>query len=137
LDHLEAAKELCQLSGHLEWKYLHSAGYLSHLGIELLLKACHLHFFDRFESEHNLKKLYRPLKKKGIKLSHENKQWLNKLTDYFYLRYPGIGSGVDTKQWEKTKALIEELKANVPKEIRNQIVKQERYPENVKNGRII
>lgn len=139
VDHLKAAEKLYELSGRWTWEYLHSAAFLSHLGIELLLKACLLHFEDEFPAVHDLKRLFRQLNKKGINLSDQNKKWLNYLNNCNALRYPDPvkRTEVDINQWGKTKALFEELRSNVPEEIQKQIIKHKRYRSNVKSGKTI
>jgi HEPN domain-containing protein len=139
VDHLKTAEKLYELSGRWTWEYLHSASFLSHLGIELLLKACILHFEDQFPTVHDLKRLFRQLHKNGIKLSDQNKKWLNYLNNCNGLRYPDLSSRteVDINDWGKTKALFEELRKNVPVEIQRQIVTHERYRSNVKSGKTI
>lgn len=139
VDHLNTAKKLYELSDRWTWEYLHSAAFLSHLGIELLLKACILHFEDKFPAVHDLKRLFRQLHKKGIKLSNQNKKWLNYLNNSNALRYPDIATRteVDINNWGKTKALFEELRANAPVEIQRKIVSHERYRSNVKSGKTI
>lgn len=139
VDHLKTAEKLYELSGRWTWEYLHSAAFLSHLSIELLLKACILHFEDQFPPVHDLKRLYRQLHKKGINLSDQNKIWLNYLNNFNALRYPDVATRteVDINHWGKTKALFEELRANVPVEIERHIVSHERYRSNVKSGKTI
>ena len=139
VDHLEAAEKLYELSDRFTWQYLHSTVFLSHLSIELLLKACLLHLEDEFPAEHNLKQLFKRLRKKGIELSGQNKKWLNYLSNCNELRYPNPESKlkVDLNQWKKTKALFEELRMNVPKEIQKMIVMHERYRSNVKSDKTI
>ena len=139
VDHLKTAKKLYELSGRWTWEYLHSAAFLSHLGIELLLKACLLHFEHEFPAVHDLKQLFRQLRKKGINLSDQNKKWLNYLNNCNALRYPDPvkRTEVDINQWEKTKALFEELRTNVPEKIQKQIILNERYRSNVKSGKTI
>ena len=139
VDHLKAAERLYELSGRWTWEYLHSAAFLSHLSIELLLKSCLLHFENEFPPIHDLKRLYSMLRRKGIKISDQNKKWLNYLNGCNALRYPNekARTEVDVNQWEKTKALFQELRTKVPVEIRNQIVTHERYRSNVKSGKTI
>ncbi len=139
VDHLRAAEKLYELSNRWRWEYLHSAVFLSHLGIELLLKACLLHLDAEFPADHDLKRLFRRLRKKGIELSDQNKKWLNYLSQCNDLRYPNTESKleVDLNQWQFTKALFEELRLNVPKEIQKIIVTHERYSSNVKSGKTI
>lgn len=63
-----------------------SAGYLCHLGIELLLKACCLHELDYFEDEHNLIKLE---KKVGfLRLDDRLSIFLSNLQLFNEMRYP-------------------------------------------------
>jgi HEPN domain-containing protein len=139
VDHLEAAGKLYELSNRWTWQYLHSAAFLSHLSIELLLKACLLNLEGQFPAEHDLKRLFRRLRKKGIELSDQNKEWLNYLNHCNELRYPNPESKleVDINHWKQTKALFEELRMTVPKEIQKVIVTHERYRSNVKSGKTI
>jgi HEPN domain-containing protein len=136
VDHLKAAEKLYELSSRWTWEYLHSAMFLSHLSIELLLKACLLQLEGEFPANHDLKRLFRRLRKKGIELSDQNRKWLNYLGQCIELRYPNPESKleVDLNQWKQTKALFEELRTNVPKEIQRIIVTHERYRSNVKRG---
>jgi len=139
IDHLEAAERLYKLSGRWTWQYLHSAAFLSHLSVELLLKACLLNFKDEFPVEHDLKRLYRVLQKKGMALSQQNKAWLNYLNRSNMLRYPNprTGTEVDVSHWGKTKSLFEELRKQVPDEIHKQMITHERYRSNVKSKKPI
>jgi HEPN domain-containing protein len=139
VDHLAAAEKLYGLSGRWIWEYLHSAAFLSHLSIELLLKACLLYFEDEFPGEHDLKRLFRLLRRNGIELSVPNKKWLNYLNRFSALRYPdpGMETEVDVNHWDATKSLFEELKTYAPREIQKMIVTHERYRSNVKSGKTI
>lgn len=139
VDHRKAAEKLYELSGRWDWQYLHTAAFLSHLHIELLLKACLLYFEDEFPAEHDLKRLFRMLQKKGMALSQQNKKWLNYLNRFHTLRYPDLETGieVDVNHWKKTKSLFEELRKQVPEEINKLIIEHERYSINVKSGKSI
>lgn len=139
VDHLKAAEKLYELSNRWTWEYLHSAVVLSHLSIELLLKACLLHLEGKFPADHNLGRLFGKLNNKGIELSDRNKKWLNYLSQCNELRYPNPESNleVDLNQWKKTKALFEGLRINVPREIQKLIIEHERYRSNVKSGKPI
>jgi len=139
VDHLKTAEKLYELSGRWTWEYLHSAAFLSHLGIELLLKACLLHYEKEFPAIHDLKRLYSKLRKNGICLSDVNKKWLNYLNGCNALRYPNENAGteVNVNQWPQTKALFEELRMKVPNEIQKVIITHERYRSNVKSGKTI
>ena len=76
-------------------KYLDSAGYLAHLGTELVLKACHLYHFDQFEESHNLINLFDKLKSHDNSYDIEQKSidFLNELCKFYLLRYPRRGEG--------------------------------------------
>lgn len=139
VDHLKTAEKLYELSGRWTWEYLHSAAFLSHLSIELLLKACLLHYDNEFPAIHDLKRLNGMLRKKGINISDQNKKWLNYLNGCNALRYPNetARTEVDVNQWKKTKTLFEELRTKVPSEIQKQIITHERYRSNVKSGKTI
>ncbi len=139
VDHLKTAEKLYELSSRWTWEYLHSAMFLSHLSIELLLKACLLHLEGEFPANHDLKRLFKSLRKKGIELSDQNKAWINYLSQCIELRYPNPKSKleVDLNQWKKTKALFEDLRINAPTEIQKMIVIHERYRSNVKSGKTI
>jgi HEPN domain-containing protein len=109
------------------------------LGVELLLKACLLHLGGEFPAEHDLKRLFRRLRKEGVRLSEQNRQWLSHLNRCNELRYPDPGTGpdVDVNHWKRTEALYEELRRYVPEVIQDQIVSHERYRSNVKSGKTI
>ncbi len=139
IDHLAAAELLYQRSSRTKWQYLHSATYLSHLSIELLLKACILEIYGQFHSDHNLKRLFKPLQKKGLGLTVQGMQWLNQLSQSNELRYPDpkVVSNVSLGDWPKTKCLFEEIRKCAPDEVQHQIVLSERYQSSVKGGKAI
>ncbi len=141
VDHLKAAEKLYELSGRWSWEYLHSAAFLSHLAIELLLKACLLHSIKEFPPTHDLKRLFALLRKNdnNIDISSQNKKWLKYLNGCNALRYPNksIKTEVDINQSKKTRALFEELRGKLPDEIKKLIVTHERYRSNVKSGKTI
>jgi HEPN domain-containing protein len=139
VDHLAAAKKLYLSSGPSRWQYLHSVTYLSHLSIELLLKACLLELNGQFPSEHSLERLFDPLPKKDLKLTEQSMQWLKKLSQSNKLRYPDpkATSAVGLGDWTETKRLFEEIRANAPVEVQHQIMLSERYQSSVKGGKAI
>ncbi|CDZ77304.1 HEPN domain protein [Legionella massiliensis] len=63
-----------------------SAGTLIHLGFEQILKAWLLHYFKEFPNKHSLINLVNLLPE--IKLNEQFKCTLEKLDEYFLLRYP-------------------------------------------------
>jgi HEPN domain-containing protein len=139
VDHLAAAERLYQESSPSRWQYLHSVTYLSHLSIELLLKACLLELNGQFPSEHNLKRLFRPLQKKGLRLTSQGMKWLNQLSRSNELRYPdpkaALTVGLD--DWTATKCLFNEIRECAPVEVQKQIMLSERYQSSVKGGKAI
>ena len=139
VDTYESAKVLYKCSGRLKWDYLHSAGYLSQLSVELLLKAWLLHLYKMFPAEHDLNKLFRPLHEKRVKLSPESEKWLKGLNQYNVVRYPDSGKEpeVDINHWEKTEALFQELRKCMPKKLALMVTWATRYSSNDSDGKIM
>jgi HEPN domain len=85
-DSISAARYLLKSSA----SYFDSAGYLAHIGVELLLKAWHLEAFGYFTDTHKLQKLWGPLA--GLPdvkpLSKHSVRALAVLDAYEHLRYP-------------------------------------------------
>ena len=86
LDHINAAKKLFDTSP----SFFDSAGYLAHMGFELLLKAWHLDAFGEFPGIHSLIDLVEQLRAKGqqLSLSEEENDVLKIADSYGELRYP-------------------------------------------------
>lgn len=86
IDHLASAKILFDTNP----RCFDSAGYLSHLGIELILKALLLRRSDSFSNEHSLAKLSRLIDKQGVALNYteDHKKTLKTLDEFYELRYP-------------------------------------------------
>jgi len=84
--HIDAARALLEDDA----AYLDSAGYLAHLGTEVVLKSWHLHVFGQFEEGHKLQELYDKLKTHDNKnnLGTENEEFLKELDKLYLLRYP-------------------------------------------------
>jgi len=139
VDRYSTAEKLYDCSDRSCWEYVHSAAFMSHQSIELLLKACILCYKPEFPAEHNLKRLFKLLPKKKIELSVQNKNWLKHLNRFFALKYPDSGTGpeVAIKDWEKTKELFEELKTKAPDEIQKEFMLTKRYGSNVRSGNIM
>ncbi len=93
LDHLNAGQILFVASP----SYFDSAGYLVHIGFELVLKAWHLETFDQFPDTHSLKNLIKELNESGqaVNLSDQEKQALEMIDEYSQLRYPLPASGIE------------------------------------------
>jgi hypothetical protein len=114
VDHLESARILFGRGASC----LDSAGYLSHLGLELLLKAWHLHQFKSFENKHDLIGLYEPLKPylDGKPFSTEQEVLLRTLDSYYELRYPRQHDPIETgnDDWLPIEQLLDTLWDQMP-----------------------
>lgn len=86
LDHFSAA--LALRGAH--WRYLHSAGYLAHLGLELLLKSWLLECNGRFRETHFFKSLVQDatLAEPSFRLTAAQNRLLEYLDGLEKLRYP-------------------------------------------------
>ncbi len=80
LDHIDAAELLIKT----DLRFLDSAGYLAHMGIELLLKSWILHISDSFKGIHELIELFKQLKslESAPVLSNREMQTLNYLSNF-------------------------------------------------------
>lgn len=92
-DSISAARHLLKSSP----SYFDSAGYLAHIGVELLLKAWHLEAFGYFTDTHKLQKLWEPLAAlPDVKpLSNRSVRALAVLDAYEHLRYPASNSPIE------------------------------------------
>jgi HEPN domain-containing protein len=88
LDHISAAQALLKTNA----RHFDSAGYLAHLRLELLLKAWHLHTFNKFPGIHSLDKLWQGLLPSSHvrPLSRRDSATLCLFDGYFGLRYPEL-----------------------------------------------
>ncbi len=114
LDHVNAAEKLIEISP----SFFDSAGYLVHLGFELLLKAWHLEAFGEFNRGHSLKDLAEQLRNKGqeLNLSEEENKILEIADTYGELRYPNPGNGVEVgdDDWAKIENLLSGIWEQTP-----------------------
>src|SRR5690348_14248406 len=115
LDHLTAARLLFRSEpGHFD-----AAGYLTHIGVELLLKGWLLDSVGSFRDSHNLEALYDRLESEcgATPLTEKHKELLAVLNQYAELRYPNrrkpteIGDG----NWPEIEALVGHLCRSMPK----------------------
>lgn len=100
---------------------LDSAGYLIHLGFELILKACHLHAFDQFTDTHDLHYLTTEIGIRG--LSGENLNMIEQIDKYYLLRYPRSVEGpieIGSDEKDKIETLMHELWNLFPEELVNE-----------------
>lgn len=114
-DHLWSASVLLECPP----RCYHSAGYLIHLGLELLLKAWVLHVEGKFPNTHDLTKLYKSLKP-YLSLKEEREGSLKHFQRFFTLRYPKgqhpewLGDG----DLERVCALLKALREQMPETFR-------------------
>jgi len=134
IDHLAAAKYLFEK----HHRFFDSAGYLSHLGIELFLKSVLIYHTAKFPKEHSLIELYNQLERQGIDITLNNDQIkiLSELDKFFNLRYPQPNKPIEIgeEDWNTIKKLFYVLLNQMPREF-------QQYLNNVnhkeKSGRIL
>ncbi len=114
LDHVNAAEKLFEASP----SYYDSAGYLVHVGFELLLKAWHLEVLGEFPGVHSLTDLVERLKAEGqqLHLTDEETTVLQVVDTYSELRYPNPAQGVEvgSDDWDRIDALLNKLWEQTP-----------------------
>ena len=86
VDHLTAAQALFETNP----SHYDSAGYIAHIGVELLLKAWLLELAGEFKGVHKLEALYSVLAVKhgAPQLTHEQTALVQTLDRFEQLRYP-------------------------------------------------
>ncbi len=119
--------------------FLDSAGYLVHLGVELVLKAWHLAWFGQFDNTHDLIELFAVLKKKdaALDIGTDNEDFLTELDKFYLLRYPRRKAGaveVGSDQLEPLDALLDALWKAMPKEL---VERYEKLDRTKKGGRVL
>jgi HEPN domain-containing protein len=135
LAHVSAACVLFNKSA----SYYDSAGYLAQLGVELILKAWHLHSFGEFHDKHNLIALYDELiaKDASIKIGAKHVRFLKELDTFYLLRYPRRNEGaieIGSDHLQPVEALVEAVLAMYA-ETAKQIIK--RIDPTKKGGRVL
>ena len=92
-DHLASASLLFTKGGPGQ---LDSAGYLCHLGFELILKAVLLSISNQFPDDHSLPNLVGRIEAAGwtLQLKPEQGNFLENLNQYYELRYPNRESPI-------------------------------------------
>ena len=117
---------------------LDSAGYLAHLGIELVLKAGLLQATGRCRDDHNLLVILDQLRAAlhDVELSDAELETLSGLNDFYRLRYPcpkGLPE-VATLDWDAVYALWLALREALPAEIGRAV---DEIDHTQKGGRIL
>lgn len=134
IDHLEAAQHL--FSTNPSW--FDSAGYLSHLGIELLLKTCLLAVNDEFPNEHSLEQLVRRLADAGfdVDLGRGRTELLQRLDKLYHLRYPRPSDPVEigNEDWDVVEQTALAIVDRMPDSLKD-LFEGIRQPE--KHGRVL
>lgn len=114
LDHVTAAQALFSTNP----SHYDSAGYLAHIGVELLLKAWRLEVAGQFEGIHNLQVLYALLTKEhgAPKLAAEQTSVLKMLDQFEQLRYPNPKqpTEVGNSDWTDIELLVDVLCRAMP-----------------------
>lgn len=116
-DHLSAAEALFAGSP----SFYDSAGYLAHMGIELLLKSWLLEVAGKFPGVHRLSDLWAALMQShgAPTLTESESNLLTKLDQFETLRYPNskAPTEVGSEDWAMIKAFAGKLKRLMPQSI--------------------
>jgi len=133
-DHLACAKVLFNRS----YDCFDSAGYLSHLGIELILKTFILFCKGSFPAEHDLIKLLGEIKSCYPKfyLERVHEQMLIRINTFMGIRYPKPNDplGIGSEDWEAIKELSNTLILQMPATLQRELLERECHK---KGGRIL
>ena len=116
--HVDAARALFEDAP----AFLDSAGYLAHLGVELLLKAWHLAWFGKFDNTHDLVELFNELKEidASLNIGADNEKFLSQLDEFYLLRYPRRKKGpveIGSEHLEHLDVLLDALWGSMPTEL--------------------
>lgn len=119
--------------------FLDSAGYLAHLGAEIVLKAWHLMWFGQFDNTHDLIRLFNALKIRDstLDIGAEPEAFLTELDRFYLLRYPRRKDGpveVGSDHLNQLDALLDALWKQFPKEL---IETYEKINRTKKGGRVL
>ncbi len=134
IDHLTSAKILFKEGAPC----FDSAGYLCHIGIELILKAILINKTDEFDNEHSLVRLSNQIRAQNVELNYSTDQnrTLEKVNSFIELRYPNEKSPVEigSDDWDQIENLYEFLIFTLPDNIQEQIQNIDR---GIKGGRVV
>ena len=136
VDHLLSARALFQWNP----RGLDSAGYLSHLALELLYKALLLEKTQAFPGEHSLLTLHSQLAETGlvVQLGEAGVAVLRDLDQFKELRYPKPDDPVSigTEDWGRIATAANSLLVQVPKDVHQRLTAKANEPV-VKGGRVL
>ena len=133
LDHLTSAKLLFESDP----RCYDSAGYLAHLGLEVMLKSILLKLTGEFPAGHNLESLYNLAKKIGARqIRKDEVKTLKKINQFFKLRYANPQNPIEIgdDDWEIIEQLFYNLLTNFPADILSKLNNSDYYK---KGGRIL
>jgi len=121
-DHLASASVLFELGP----RYYDSAGYLSHLAIELLIKALLLNKCNEFTDEHSLMKLKEKFESYHGSLSFygDYENTIKLLEGLYELRYPKISVPIEigSDDWGKIEKLARFIFFLFPDSLQKQFI---------------
>ena len=117
-DHLKAADYLFKYGP----VFYDSAGYLYHLGFELILKSICLYKNGYFENVHDLKKIIKLVNNQNSNNKY-NKKTLDMINTYNDLRYPKIRSPIEIGLDDLPNIIEfrEYIESEIPDEMKSQI----------------
>ena len=121
IDHLACAKHLFEL----EPKTYDSAGYLSQLGIELIMKAILLFTQKYFTDTHCLEDIYNDISslRKKWTLPKKHKETIVLLDNFYKLRYPKTRGPIEigAEDWSRIEELYVALTKRLAKSLQNRM----------------
>lgn len=133
-DHVACAKVLFDKS----FDCFDSAGYLSHLGIELILKAVLLEVCGSFPNDHDLVRLFTEIRQhdSSFDLSPTHMRTIAKLNVFFRLRYPNPREPVEIGDtfWRKVESLFRAVNSATPATLKKKAAQRDHTK---KGGRIL
>jgi len=135
IDHISSAEYLLVSK---DPRMYDSAGYLAHIGIELMIKAWLLHANSEFEGIHPLRDLFEQLKESvpALHFSETEHQTIDYLSNFVELRYPNkirpveIGQEDIEQIYDLANALWQQMPDNL-------VEQYEALPSNKKGGRVL
>jgi HEPN domain-containing protein len=133
-DHLACAKILFEKS----FECHDSAGHLSHLGIELILKGVLLNACGSFPNQHDLVKLFTEIRQHDVSFDLDRKQRkvLAAINCFAGIRYPNPEEPItigDT-DWQRTLSLYKALLQAMPQSLREEMARRD---PTRKGGRVL
>ncbi len=126
VDHLASARLLFERNP----RCYDSAGYLAHLGLELMLKSILLKQNEEFPSGHDLEVLYkRVVKLEANRLGKNEEETLKEVNRFFNLRYtnPETPVEIGDDDWKRIEKLSYNFLGFFPADILSSLNKSDHY----------